>query len=118
MSKDDKPIKGELVDEPTKNEPKGETVESIVVTFDGADWRVPPSFDQLDIDAIEAFSEIVASAEADDQSIGSFRHVTAFLRSLLGGQQWRRLKTGRNAADLNAFIAEVMKAYGERNRGE
>lgn len=97
---------------------EAEQVEQLVLSFDGADWRIPATMDELDVEAVVAFSELAAMDEAGVGGVLQFRHLDAFLRSLLGAQQYARLKRGRKARHMSDFFRAVMVRYGEAAQGE
>jgi hypothetical protein len=113
--------RGELVETAADAEAAradGEEVVGLVVSYDGMDITVPATFDDLSIDAVEAFSEIAAAGAVGDESVGTYRHLTKFLSELLGARQWAQFKKGRPAKAAGSLFDAIMRAYGEARSGE
>ena len=92
--------------------------DTVTFTWDDQEWTIPASWDHLSIDALDAFSELIAAGQDGDSGIVSFRHLTSFLSEVLGPQQWARMKRGRTAANLDGVVSAILGAFGEEHPGE
>lgn len=92
--------------------------DDITVHYDGVDWTVPPSFDNLSIDGVEAWARFAELARTGDASAPAFHLLAKLLGELLGASQWARFKRGRTAKDANGLLDAIFAAYGEKHRGE
>ncbi|GAA1470232.1 hypothetical protein NE857_05545 [Nocardiopsis exhalans] len=74
------------------------------LTLHGSEYLLPASSDQWPLAALEGFEE---------------GKIVAALRSLLGPEQWARLKeAGATLSDLNTLAEQVATAYGFESAGE
>lgn len=81
-----------------------ESSEPKKLTLDGAEYVLPASSDQWPLAALEGFEE---------------GKIVAALRSLLGPQQWARLKeSGATLSDLNTLAEQIAGVYGFESPGE
>lgn len=121
MPKKDEAITPEIVDEkPTSAAvAEAEKAVALICRYNDEDWELPASFDDLSIDAVEAFAEIVGRSAEGDTAVGSFRFLTRFLSEVLGPRQWGRFKrSGMKAKDASELFDAVMGTYGEARKGE
>lgn len=98
--------------------PADDTPPPLTVTHNGIEWGIPDSFDDLSIDAVEAFSCLIEAGREGDASAPTFQHTTRFLSELLGPRQWARFKRDGKAKDATALFTAIMEKYGETRRGE
>ncbi|MBB6173725.1 hypothetical protein HNR23_003785 [Nocardiopsis mwathae] len=74
------------------------------LTLAGEEYLLPPSSEDWSLETMEAFEE---------------GKVVSAVRSLLGAEQWQRLKaTGATLSDLNKLAEQIATAYGFDNAGE
>ncbi|WP_017542960.1 hypothetical protein [Nocardiopsis prasina] len=74
------------------------------LTLGGVEYLLPATSDQWPLAALEGFEE---------------GKIVAAVRSLLGAEQWQRLKdTGATLADLNVLAEQIAAAYGFQSPGE
>lgn len=92
--------------------PEAETVEALVVEWDGESWEVPPTVDALPYEATVAFARLAKAAEDGDRSMSALVHGDDFLRALLGPAQYRRLVRTRKVGQVNEFPAAVFDRWG------
>ncbi|MEC3894818.1 MULTISPECIES: Rossmann-fold NAD(P)-binding domain-containing protein [Nocardiopsis] len=81
-----------------------DTGEAKTLSLRGADYSVPASSDAWPLGALEGFEE---------------GRIVAALRSLLGPEQWARLKEeGATLGDLNTLAEQIAGVYGFESPGE
>lgn len=74
------------------------------LTLAGVEYLLPATSDQWPLAALEGFEE---------------GKIVAAVRSLLGPEQWNRLKdTGATLADLNVLAEKIASVYGFQSPGE
>lgn len=74
------------------------------LTLGGVEYLLPATSDQWPLAALEGFEE---------------GKIVAAVRSLLGAEQWQRLKDkGATLADLNVLAEQIAAAYGFQSPGE
>lgn len=74
------------------------------LSLNGVEYLLPATSDQWPLAALEGFEE---------------GKIVAAVRSLLGAEQWQRLKdTGATLGDLNALAEQIAAVYGFRSPGE
>lgn len=112
MSKDKDAAKPEVVAvDKADGEPEPETVEALIVEWDGESWEVPAA-DDMPYDATVAFARLAKAAEDGDRSMSALVHGDDFLRALLGPAQYRRLVRTRKVGQVNEFPAAVFDRWG------
>lgn len=86
-------------DQPSAAEAEATGAETVTVTFDGADYEIPASVDDVDIEVVRAFER---------------NHTMAIVENVLGPRQWRELERSYRKAHGGKFPARALVPLAEQ----